>query len=218
MTVPVVNVNSYSHLIRLSLLERMKLVPPFDTVAAYGRSKARIIQAEHIPFLGVYFLGDTLSSDGDANHAEPRFDVELKLGFSYIVQNNDPELAEDFLDAAYWSFMTMLHDPEWHRFPDGIRIESVTGGIRQPTNYGNIGNNPNETPIAELPMEMTYFYRIYFEPIPTDLFESIHVISQAVPTDLGRRQSIVAKWAIEQTKKGNLRAVENRDTCLITAT
>ena len=105
------NLNSYSYLLRLGILERVKLIPPFNGCAKFASTPARPIQAEHLPYFGSYFLKDELSGDGDENHAEPRFVNNLHVGYSYIIQNNQDEEAAEKLDFAYWSFMKMLHDP-----------------------------------------------------------------------------------------------------------
>src|SRR5262245_45847506 len=139
MTAPVF-VNSYSILIRNGLLARAKIVPPFNTCARYGRSIAKVIQAEHVPYLGIYFVKESMDSDGDSNHAEPRFLHKLRLGLSYLIQNNDPDEAEDIIDAGHWALMKLLHDPAWPTCPHGVRRVSVSGG-EGTRHYGNISGH-----------------------------------------------------------------------------
>ena len=185
MTV-VVNVNSYGHLIKLGWLDRIKLIPPFSGAAKFARSNAQPTQPEHVPFVGVYFIEEKFSPLGDANHGAPRFECELTLGFSYIILNNDHEVAEDMLDAAHWSLMKLFHDPAWHVFPDeSVRLESVIGG-KHSRHYGNLTPQGQrgqfaETPYAEMRMEMTYFYGIDFEPIITDAFQIFHMTTAIEP-------------------------------------
>src|SRR5262245_36026123 len=196
MTAPVF-VNSYSILIRNGLLARAKIVPPFNTCARYGRSIAKVIKPEHVLYLGIYFVKESMDSDGDSNHAEPRFLHKLRLGFSYLIQNNDPDEAEDIIDAGHWSLMKLLHDPAWHTFPNGVRIESVNSGERT-HHYGNIsGNGPNETPVAEMRMELEFRYRSYFEPIITDVFETMHVKSSYPWPEDPARQPVISEWIIK---------------------
>jgi hypothetical protein len=194
-----VNVNSYSYLIQLGWLARLKMIPPFNSAAKFGLSTAKPTQAEHIPYLGVYFVSEKFSSDGDANHAEPRFVHTLDLGFSYIIQNNEPDVAQEMLDAAHWSFMKLLHDPAWHTFDyagEPVRIEAVTGGNHS-RHYGTPGRD-NETPVAEMRQEMTYTYRSSFEPIVTDVFEVMHeTVVYPWPLDPNRRP-IITEWVIPQ--------------------
>jgi hypothetical protein len=128
-----VNVNSYSYLIQLGWMSRIKMIPPFNTAAKFGLSTARITQAEHIPYVGVFFVSDKFAPDGDPNHAEPRFVHSLDLGFSYIVQNNDPEQAQELLDAR-WSMMKLLHDPActFSFGGAGRRHRGITGAQSSP--------------------------------------------------------------------------------------
>lgn len=197
-----VNVNSYGLLIRNGLLERCKLIPPFTSVAKFSRTTAKAIQAEHIPYLGVYYMGETFSEDGSNNLTEPHFLHKLKLGLSYIVQNNDPELAEELADAGHWSIMKLLHDPAWHTFPSGVRIESITGGDCDHV-PGSAGRN-NETPTLEMQMTLTATYRTRFEPIVTDVFEQMHFkVSYPYPHDPDNptRPPIIAEWVMDTTTK-----------------
>jgi len=196
---PDVTVQSYSMQIRDGLLSRAKLVPPFTTCAKFGRSVARTIQPEQIPYLGLYFVDEKLSPDGDANHAEPRFLHALKLGFSYLVQNNDSDDAEDILDAAHWSLMKLLHDPAWHTFPSGAKIESIVGGQRS-HHFGNIGTGgKNEIPVAEMRMELDIRHRTYFEPIITDMFALMHVTTVYPYPEDPNRMPIISEWVIPTT-------------------
>ena len=178
-----INLNSYSYLLRLGILERIKVIPPFNGCAKIASTPARPIQAEHLPYFGSYFLKDELSGDGDENHAEPRFVNRLHVGYSYIIQNNNDEEAAEKLDLAYWSFMKLLHDPAWHlvTLPSGdvIRLESITNITRDENLKGNMQGN--ETPVAELTVEVTYLYRIGFEPIVDDAFEALHMTIPPAP-------------------------------------
>lgn len=177
------NLNSYSFLLRLAMLERVKLVPPFNGCARFATTPARIIQLEHLPYLGCYFLRDSLGPDGDANAGEPRFTNRLHVGYSYIIQNNNDEQAAENLDTAYWSFMKLLHDPAWHFFtvPGGeVMLESITDIVRDENLKGTL---QNETPVAELTIELTYQYRMGFEPIIDDAFDVFHSTASLAGTD-----------------------------------
>jgi hypothetical protein len=199
MTAPIVHVHSYSYFIKLRLIERMKLIPPFNTATKFVRSNARPTQPEHIPFVAVYFMEENLSPLGDLNHAEPKFTAHLKLGISYIIQNNNPDVAEDILDAAHWSFMKLLHDPSWSRFviegeAKPYQIEGISAGSHDRI-YGNLSN---ETPIAEMRMEMTYVHGFDFEPIPLDLFEIFHMTTIPRDADPTQVKPIITEWVLPQ--------------------
>jgi hypothetical protein len=125
-------------------------------------------------------MEEGLSPDGEPQTAEPRFTHKLTLGFSYIIQDNDTDEIEDMLDAGHWAIMRLLHDPEWHTFPGGVRVEGVTGGHRS-HHFGNLTGGQNETPIAEMRMELNFSYHTYFEPIVSDIFKTFHMETSPVP-------------------------------------
>jgi hypothetical protein len=175
------NVNSDSYFIRRGWLARLQLIPPFNTAAKVTRTNARPTQVEHIPFLGCYFMTEQGGPDGDPNVAEPRFVNTLKLGFSWIILNNDSDAAEDKLDQAHWAFMKLLHDPAWKDFDNGIRVEAITEFSRD-MEFGSMAHN-NETPIAELRMEITLVHRTTFAPIIDDAFDVFHMTTSQAGDD-----------------------------------
>jgi hypothetical protein len=187
MTALVPNKNSDSYYIRIGWLERLRLIPPFNSAAKVVRTIARPTQIEHIPFLGAYFLDENGGPDGDANAGEPRFVTTLKLGFSWIILDNDPEEAEDKLDVAYWSFMKILHDPAWKDFGNGIRCEAITDYALDKI----YGNRINETPVAEMQMQITLTHRIYFDPIIDDAFEVLHSTTEQAGMDPAEVRPII---------------------------
>jgi hypothetical protein len=179
-----INVYSYSHLLRLAMLERIKTIPPFDACARFARTPARPIQMEHLPFFAAYFMKDDLGPDGDFNIGEARFDNRLHVGYSYFVQNNDDEIAEDHLDAGYWSIMKMLHAPLWQQYPMPDGQVLLIEGVREGTRDHNLkAQLINETPVAELTLELTYSYRMYFEPLIEDRFEELEMRTVIWPPD-----------------------------------
>jgi hypothetical protein len=177
----VLNVNSDSYFIRRGWLARLLLIPPFNTAAKVSRTNARPTQVEHIPFLGCYFMTEQGGPLGDPMDGEPRFKVTLKLGFSWIILNNDSDAAEDKLDQAHWAFMKLLHDPAWKNFDNGMRVEAITEFSRD-MEFGSMAHN-NETPVAELRMEITLTHGIYFDPIIDDAFEVFHMTTSQAGID-----------------------------------
>jgi hypothetical protein len=186
-------------LIRDAILDRCKLIPPFTSVARFGLTSAKPVQSEHIPYLGVYWIGETFSEDGSNRLGEPHFWFTVKLGFSYVVQNNDDGVAEKLAAAGYWSIMKLLHDPEWKDIPGTSEfvIQGITGGNADIVPGAPARNNA--PPTFELQMEMSFEHQWRFEPIVTDLFEGVHHKTVYPYPDDPNRQPIISEWVIPTT-------------------
>jgi len=181
------DINSCSFIIRDGILERLKQVPTFQSVARWGTTKMTRVQPKDIPFFGCYLIEEMMAPDGDPNHAQPRFVHTVRLGFSVFIQSNDDAIAERNLDSAHWTIMRLLEQMKWHRFPasgtfldnpytqehNDVRIESIIRGARKHS-FGNRAID-NETPVAELQMDLTIVHRTEFPPIVKDDLRKIHV-------------------------------------------
>jgi hypothetical protein len=160
---------------------------PFFSGWTSRRCKQLPSHVEVLPFLGVYFVAEKMTADGDANAGEVRFNTEMTVGFSAVIKNNDPVQSELTLDQAFWSIMNTLWRDQYIMnmidptiapagtvtLPDGVVIEGVKGGTRKNI-WGNSGLN-NETPVAELSYEANVLYSATFPPIITDDLLRIHV-------------------------------------------
>jgi len=185
MTVLNIDLNSPSFIIRRGILDRLKQVPTFQSVKRWGLTPALRVQAKlednQVPYVACYHVEETLSPDGDANHAEPRFLHTLRLGFSVCITCIDDNVADQNLDAAHWTIMNLLTNEYWAKFPAAgnwnlgrpIRIEAVTRGHVKKL-FGNRMIN-NETPVAELQMELTVTHRTSFPPVIPDVLDTIHI-------------------------------------------
>ena len=171
-------VQSWSFIIRDMFLARLMQAEFFQGFTP-RKNKALQIVTSSLPYLGVYFVNEDMSPDGDLNAGEIRFTHYLKLGFSAIVINNDPVECEAKLDQAFWAIMnTLWRDPNLTNLidtraypggignPDNTRIEGVSRGTRRHV-FGNAGLN-NETPIGEMQYEATVKYEANYPPVITD--------------------------------------------------
>jgi hypothetical protein len=167
------------------MLDRVKALPFFkNKFKLFSRSKAMPIQAQNIPYAGLYIVDETLTPDGDANVGDIRFEHALRLGFSVVIKNNDPDEVEEKLDGAFWSLMNgLLRDASLTNMlgaynaegAEGFAIEGFTRGTRKNV-YGNAGLN-NEMPIAELQLELTCKYRTTWPPVIEDDLITIHTVT-----------------------------------------
>ena len=184
---------SYGLVIRDTLYAKAVTLPFFAGFTS-RRCKQLPVVPEALPYLGVYFINEKMTSDGDPNAGEVRFDNEMTVGFSVVIQNNDPVQSELKLDQAFWAIMNGLWRDQYIMnlidtrapvgvvtLPDGMVIEGVKGGNRKHV-WGNTGLN-NETPIAELSYEANILYSAAFPPVITDDLLLVHV--ETVPLHHG---------------------------------
>src|ERR1700761_8311947 len=103
----VTDTQSYSLVLRDGFFDAFTPDPFF---APYTCRKNRMlrVQSELLPYLGVYIIDETMLPDGDANAGSVRFGHTLRVGFSAMVANNDPVIAEQMIDAAFWRIMNVL--------------------------------------------------------------------------------------------------------------
>lgn len=173
---------AHSRVIRDILFAYAVTLPFFEGFTA-RRCPAFPTQEYHLPFLGVYIIGEDEPPDGDANHGPIAFVNRLTLGFTVQMEDNDPVRLEEKLNDALWTLKYGLWSDQYlmnllktynpstgQENPYNMRIESV---VRQKwaINWGSQRAN-NETPWAELQFEPTLVYRTYFAPeIEDDLLE-----------------------------------------------
>lgn len=186
------DVNSCSYIIIDGILQRLKTVPTFQNVKRWATTPMLRVQsqldANQIPYVGVYLMEESMLPDGDANHAEPRFTHTVKVGFSVIITSPDDEVAKRNLDTAHWTILRLLENRKWATFDstgdfminpwtgkrEPVQIEAITRGSRK-EQYGNRMIS-NEAPLAELQMDLTLTHRTYFPPIIPDMLNQIHVL------------------------------------------
>lgn len=167
---------------------------PFFANYTKRKNKMLQVQPELLPFLAVYLLDETMTPDGDANAGYIRFSHSLRIGFSVMILNNDQDLAEQTIDAAFWALMNGLWtDPSLNNPIDtfnvdtgisninNVRFESLTRGTRRHL-YGN-ARADNETPLAELQYDVTVFYRSDFWPEITDDLLLVDIKTAMKPGD-----------------------------------
>lgn len=181
----ITDTQSYSAVIRDVLFAKAVTLPFFQDFKA-RRCKMLQVQPEHIPYLGLYIIDEQMTPDGEPNSGDIKFTHILKVGFSVIIQNNDPVAAELKLDEAFWALMNGIwRDPYLTNFidtwnpnagagsPDNVRFEGITRGSRKHM-WGSAGLN-NEMPYAELQYDASIKYRAEYGPVITDDLLHIHV-------------------------------------------
>jgi hypothetical protein len=177
---------------------------PYFAGYTFRKTKMMPVQADLLPFLGVYVIDEMMVPDGDANTGCVRFNHTSRIGFSVIQANSDPDALEHGIDAAYlrlmgalWTdikLMNVLHNNN----PEGVGIESIIRGTRRHV-FGNAGLN-NETPIGELQYEVNCFSRSEWYPDITDTLDEIDVTTGIkagdTQTQRNQRQQVSIKYML----------------------
>src|SRR5262249_8506749 len=116
-----------------------------------------------------------------------RFIHTLRIGFSVVILNNDPDISEQKMDESFWAIMNRLWPDQYimnmidtriypggqYASPDNVRIEGIVRGSRRHM-WGN-NSLSNEMPLAEMQYEVSALYRTTWPPIITDDLWNIHV-------------------------------------------
>ena len=178
---------SYSLVIRDIFYNAVADVPFFASFTK-RRCKQFQIQPQDLPYLGVYIVGEEMVPEGDLNAGEIRFYHTLKVGFSVLIQNNDPDEAELILDQSFWAIMHRLWPdqyimnmldtmgyghPEVLPNPDNVRVEGIARGTRRHV-WGDTKLS-NELPVAEMQYDVSCVYRTNWPPVIIDQLLRIHV-------------------------------------------
>jgi hypothetical protein len=190
---------SYGWVLRNVFYDALKSDPFF---AGYHCRKApiNVVHIEHLPFLGVYIVDENMVPDGDADAGEPRFIHTLRIGFSVLIANNDPDTADATVDAAWWRIMNRLWTDAhimnvWFSTnPDNTRIEGLVRGTRRHV-YGTNALN-QQTPVAELRYEISCTFRTNWPPVITDDLLEIDMTVGSPPLSDGT-PPITRKYTLE---------------------
>jgi hypothetical protein len=204
----ITDTQSYSLVIRDALFAAVSS-DPFFAKYTCRKTKMLRVQAELLPYLGVYIIDETMLPDGDANAGMIRFNHTLRIGFSVVIANNDQVAAELQIDAAWWEIMNTLW-PDQHimnlitsSLPDNTIIESVPRGTRR--HVFGAANLNNETPLAELQYDVSIFFRTGWPPVITDNLDIIDVMTGIKPGDtqaeMNNRQQVHVQYLFSQLRK-----------------
>jgi hypothetical protein len=175
----------------------------------FRKTKMLPVQADLIPYLGVYIVDEVMVPDGDANAGCIRFNHTARIGFSVVQKGNDPVVLEKVIDSAYLKIMGLL----WTNIklmnvlvnnnPEGVGIESITRGSRRHV-FGSAGLN-NETPFVELQYEVNCFSRSEWYPDITDMLDEIDVNTGVkagdTQTEMDQRQQVSVKYMMQTLRE-----------------
>jgi hypothetical protein len=191
----VTDTQSYGWVIRNIFFDAVSALPIF-TGFTKRKTKWLAIQSQSIPYLGVYWVGERMSPDGDGNAGAVAFKHMLRIGFSIVIANNDADTLETKLDQMMWAVSNRLFPDQYimnmldtfaygapgpNNNPDNVRIESISG-VDWRRNWGAAALN-NEMPNAEVAGEITVMFRSMWTPVITDDLTHVHIETVPLATD-----------------------------------
>lgn len=191
--------SNYTTLIRDGMLSRLASTP-FFAGFTFSRSSALQTQPEDVPHLGCYVVDEVMTEDGEHQTGVVRLFHSLRIGFSVIMQNNDPDDMEGKLDAAFWGIMNRLLADETLLSNDVFKIQGFTRAVRT-NSYGHAGRE-NEIPIAEMRLELTCTYKTDWPPATPDDFLTMHLETRypTADTDPAVIQQVIMSVDIPQNE------------------
>lgn len=130
------------------------------------------LQSDQLPGLGVFLMRENMTPDGDANTVNPRYQVDTVISFAVIDEASKPDVLEGSLDGFVDLIeTTLLCDGTFLDLRDASNhpiIEAVSA-VSRTYNFPREG----ETYFMEARLQLTFQYRVFFEPVAPNLLRSI---------------------------------------------
>lgn len=176
------DIQSYAWILWDWIYERLASDPFFVNFVVRRSTSALPIEAwSQVPFLGVYLIEDPLTAPGGIHNQGPiGLSHNVKVGFQFVLRNNDSTALLRDLDRVKWFiFRTLLRDDRLtNRFDTqlkgGTAFNGISGGrVRQPR-WGLTGQK-NETPVGEQQIELSFQFETVWYPYGFDDLERIDV-------------------------------------------
>lgn len=173
---------SYSYIIWKWIYNRLKSDQFFANFVVTKATSA--LPAElwsQVPYLGIYMLEEPLRPPGGIFNQGPiAFSQNIKIGFQYILRNNDSETLIRDLDRVKWYIMRALlrDDRLTNRFDTELEGGTAFNGIsdmRIRTPRWGLSAAKNETPIGEQSIEMSFQFDTMWSPFGFDDLERIDI-------------------------------------------
>lgn len=176
------DIQSYSYIIWKWIYDRLATDPFFANFAVLRSTSALPMEAwSQAPFLGVYMMDENPRPPGGIfNQSHIAFSHVVKVGFQYILSNNNTDTLIRDLDRVKWHILRAIlrDDRLTNRFDTELEGGTAFNGIsemriRQPR-WGMSGSK-NETPIGEQAIEMSFQFETTWYPFGFDELERIDV-------------------------------------------
>lgn len=176
------DIQSYAYIIWEWLFQRLANDPFFANFAVTRATTALPVELwNQVPYLGVYLMEDPAKAVGGTwNETDIKFSHTIRVGFQYILRNNDSRILIRDLDRVkQFIFRTITRDDDFtNRFMTKLAGGTAINGfpdVRVRTPRWGLAGSKNEMPIGEQVMEMVMQYDTSWYPYGFDDLERIDV-------------------------------------------
>jgi hypothetical protein len=160
----------------------------------YRQTPMMQVQPTDLPMLGIFIMREKRSPWGNANHAEPKFQHEMTLGFSGAV-HADTDDQNKFYQLEQW--MSELDDILLSN-PKFVILTAGVEAMDRQSQYAKVG----ETTLFEIRVEMVLAFQSSFPPRVVDDFNILHVETRypSIDTDPAEVMQIVRQYDLTQNE------------------
>lgn len=174
-----------------AVFSRVSKLPGFVT---FAKTPMLIVQPDALPRLSVYILRDRATPrDDEVFHGAPQFTHHLTIGISGAIVLSDDDAQFMALETNCGNIYSMLlNDPTFIGGADQP-IEGISS-IDRKTLFSQL----NETPIAEIQIEITIRYWTAWPPLETTPYLRFQVTTVYPPPPASGAPQTGATWLIQQ--------------------
>lgn len=135
-----------------------------------------------LPALSVFLPRETMSPDGDANAAEPKFINDMTLGVVISVGFDTPEaLDEDTVGRADTALEALLTTPSFLKLFESIeRVDQKT-----------VFDKDGQTFLVEIQFDITIRFRTDWPPVVPDDFLSMSIAARPIGKPVSTSPTII---------------------------
>ena len=155
--------------------EMASVIEGMSDFAKVARTQMPTFQPTDLPLAQVFVMAETLEPDGDENVGAPAFKASAIIAVSVVRGFDDPAALDGSIDADCDAVeAALLENPGFVRHGKDALFEGVSRIQRR-----RLFPKDGETYFAELRLELTFDYRVLFEPKVDDDYTGADVTVRA---------------------------------------
>ena len=174
------DVQSYSYILWNWIYDRLADDPFFVNFVVRRATTALPVELwAQVPFLGVYLSEDPIAAPGGIwNQGPIQFTHNVRIGFQFILRNNDSDVLLRDLDRVKWFVLrALLRDDRltnrWNTaLPGGTAFNGISSGRIRAVRFAR---TKDETPVGEQQIELNYQFETMWYPFNFDDLQRIDI-------------------------------------------